>query len=245
MDYEKGLERLKQSAKDTDWCNDFTLYEARLRENLNTGKRYGSTEQLRSDRAQIIHQLNQLANKRLGTSFNDLCLIDTQHTTPDQSVPDPAEEGTPIQRQSAFICYSRKDTRYLEELQAQLAYHVRAGVIDYWEDTKILPGTQWRDEINNAIQRARIAILLISSDFFASDFIMQDELPLLVSAADEKKLTIYCVILRPSLFNDTEIARFQAINEPSDPLSTLSQSKREKVWVKVAGLVKKSLSTGP
>ncbi len=144
---------------------------------------------------------------------------------------------------SAFICYNRKDTRYLQELHTQLALYVRIGAVDYWDDSKILPGTQWRDEINNAIQRAKVAILLISSDFFDSDFIMQHEVPPLVKAADEKKLNLYCIILRPCLFLDTDLARFQAINEPSAPLSTLSQAKREKFWVKAARLVKQSLST--
>jgi hypothetical protein len=35
MDYERGLEQLKQYLKGTDYEQEFFIYEARLRENLD------------------------------------------------------------------------------------------------------------------------------------------------------------------------------------------------------------------
>src|SRR5690242_7056602 len=49
MDYEQGLERLKQEAKGTDWLAEFDLYEFRLRDNLSRERRYGTTEQIRAE----------------------------------------------------------------------------------------------------------------------------------------------------------------------------------------------------
>jgi len=84
MDYERGLTALKTLAQGRDWLQDFTLFEARLRENLTKERRFGSSESLRSDRAQIVDALNALALAKVGQSFNDLCL------TPTPTAPPPA-----------------------------------------------------------------------------------------------------------------------------------------------------------
>jgi hypothetical protein len=47
-------------------------YQQRLRENIDTSRRYGDTEASRAGRAQIVGQLNSLALDALGVSFNQL-----------------------------------------------------------------------------------------------------------------------------------------------------------------------------
>jgi WD40 repeat protein len=73
MDYERGLKQLRQYLCDTDLEEDYLIYEARLRENLQTERLYGTSEQQRADRAQIVYQLNRLA-QQVNTNFIDLCL---------------------------------------------------------------------------------------------------------------------------------------------------------------------------
>ncbi|HLG66135.1 MAG TPA: toll/interleukin-1 receptor domain-containing protein [Ktedonosporobacter sp.] len=251
MNYEQGLARLKQQAKGTDWIGEFALYEARLRENLSIERRYGTTEQVRADRAQIVDQLNRLSLTYLHMSFVALCLGSNRHTpaTPAESEPtiDQAVIGSgvssspSIQKLSpshVFIGYSHQDKSYLEELRPHLIPYIRSGVITYWDETKILPGDQWRSRIEEALQAATTAVLLISADFLASDFIVKYELPMLMKAAQQERLTILCVIVRPCLFEDTALAQFQPVNAPSQPLSAMSRSKRDAVWMRVAELLK-------
>jgi nucleoside phosphorylase len=144
-------------------------------------------------------------------------------------------------RTSAFISYSHKDKRYLDELNVHLAYYVRMGTVDVWDDTKIPPGAKWREEIEKAIQFAKVAVLLVSAEFLASDFIATNELPPLLTAAEQEGATILSVILRPCAFKDTKLARFQAVNIPSNPLSSMDRGKREQVWSRVVELIKDSL----
>jgi hypothetical protein len=146
-------------------------------------------------------------------------------------------------RTSAFICYSHRDRRFLEELHIHLAPYVRTGIVEYWDDTKILPGSKWREEIEKAIQSTKIAVLLISADFLASDFIVNSELPLLLSAARQEGASILCVILRSCAFKNTELSQFQAVNAPSNPLRKMTPGRREIVWAKVAELVQNALQT--
>jgi hypothetical protein len=110
--------------------------------------------------------------------------------------------------------------------------------VEVWDDTHISPGTKWQKEIVDALASAKVAILLISADFLASDFIMDNELPPLLEAASNGGTTILCVIVNPCRFQRTpELAQFQAVNSPNRPLSKLPLAEKEAVWVKVADAV--------
>ncbi len=135
---------------------------------------------------------------------------------------------------SIFISYSRKDKRYLDELHTHLALHVREGAIVYWDDTRILAGSRWRDELNNALDTAKIALFLVSADFFASDFIFKHEMGPLLKAAQERGVVVLSVVLGACAFRDSELAKFQAVNAPSDPLNRMTRGKRDVVWERVA-----------
>jgi hypothetical protein len=90
------------------------------------------------------------------------------------------------ERSTVFISYSHKDRKYLERLQVHLTDLARKGVIDLWSDTKITPGANWREEVRSAIEAAAIAVLLVSADFLASQFIAENELPPLLKSAKKQ-----------------------------------------------------------
>lgn len=72
LSYEKGLHELKRRLGPEEQGECLTL-EARLRENLRRERLFGGTETLRSERAEIIFSLNELALRCCGVSFNELC----------------------------------------------------------------------------------------------------------------------------------------------------------------------------
>jgi len=145
-------------------------------------------------------------------------------------------------RTKAFISYSHKDSKFLTELQAHLGYFVRDRRIDFWDDTKITPGSKWREEIRAAIESAKVAVLLVSADFLNSEFIAKNELPPLLAAAEHEGATILPVIIRPCVFTSTNLKQFQAVNDPSEPLSKMKKYRREEEWTKIAKLVEAALN---
>jgi TIR domain len=150
-----------------------------------------------------------------------------------------------ITKQSkAFISYSHTDKSYLDRLMIHLKPLVKLGMIDVWVDTKIKTGELWRNEIEKALKAANIAILLLSADFMASDFIIDNELPPLLLNAQVSGTKILPVILSPCRFErDISLNQFQAVNAPSKHLSGMSHDKREEIYDKLASDIEFSLKT--
>ena len=137
-------------------------------------------------------------------------------------------------RTKVFISYCHKDTEWLERLLVHLKPLEREGVIESWNDTMIKPGSKWREEIRNAINSAKVAVLLLSADFLASDFIVKNELPPLLTAANKKGTVILPVLISPSRFEQIkDLSQFQGVNPPSNPLIRMTKADQEELFVKV------------
>ncbi len=112
---------------------------------------------------------------------------------------------------------------------------VRSQQLDVWSDDRIKAGADWKHEIESALQRAHVAVLLISPDFLASDFIVDNELPVLLGKANAQGVAILPLILRPCRFTrDRQLKVFQAVNPPEIPLASLSRWERDKYYDNIA-----------
>ena len=144
-------------------------------------------------------------------------------------------------RTKAFISYSHADKAYLERLQKHLKPDLHEGAIRVWDDTQIPPGGDWLAAIERALAEAQVAILLVSADFLASDFVTKVELPKILAAARDEGAMILLVFLRHSRFRQGKLSQFQGVNDPDKPLDSLSESDREKIWSQVAELTVNAL----
>jgi hypothetical protein len=84
------------------------------------------------------------------------------------------------------------------------------------------------------VHEASVAVLLVSKDFLASDFIAEQELPMLLDRATRKELRLAWIAVGHSSVFETQIAQFQAVNDPKHPLMTLARPQRDKVMVEIA-----------
>jgi hypothetical protein len=145
-------------------------------------------------------------------------------------------------RRKVFISYSHADTRWLERLRVHLTPLEREGIIELWVDTKIQAGMKWKEEIQNAIDSSTVAVVLVSADFLASDFISEHELPKLLFHAKRGGTTILPLIVAPCLFEGSGVDIFQAVNSPEKPLVEMSAPERERTLVKLAETISKRLA---
>jgi internalin A len=88
-------------------------------------------------------------------------------------------------RNQVFISYSHDDQHWLERFRVHLKPFERNKML-VWADKKITAGEMWREEIERALRSTRVALLLVTPNFLASDFIIYNELPVLVRPRKKK-----------------------------------------------------------
>lgn len=160
----------------------------------------------------------------------------------ERTSPESASAGHGKDRHQVFVSYSHYDKKWLAELQNMLKPLVRSGAIQVWDDTKIRPGSAWKDEIETALKLAKVAVLLVSSNFLASEFVAHHELPPLLRAAREDGLTIFWIYVSTCLYELTDIAEFQAAHDVSRALDRMDKPSRQAVLAEVCRHIKHVLS---
>lgn len=133
-------------------------------------------------------------------------------------------------RDKVFVSYSPSDKVFLEEIKKH--FKPFKDQINFWDNNKILPGQNWKDEIKLAISKTKVIILLLSADFLASDFIISDELPSLLKAAENDGAVILTMILKPCLFEVIdELNQYQTMNPSNMPVLKMDDIQREELYV--------------
>lgn len=134
-----------------------------------------------------------------------------------------------------FISYSQRDEVWRNELVRHLRVLERGGVLRIWDTSEIQAGTDWSSEIREKLNSADLAVILISPDALASDFIVERELPALIQRQRAGGLVVVPVLLRPSPWTAVEgLAELQFANSPSKAISELTPSERDVVMAQIA-----------
>jgi WD40 repeat protein len=152
-----------------------------------------------------------------------------------------AAAAAPI-RNKVFISYSHRDRLWLDRLHTMLAPLVRGGAISLWADTAIRHGDRWRQQIAEALASARVAVLLVSDHFLASDFIANSELPPLLAAAESDGVLILWIYLSACLYEETPIQAYQAAHDLNRSLDEMSEAEQKRVLAGVCRQIKEAAS---
>ena len=129
-----------------------------------------------------------------------------------------------------FVSYSREDAEWRRQFELMLRPLVRERRLEVWSDERNLVGEQWRPQLREAIGRARVALLLVSPAFLASDFIMEQELPALI----ERGVRLVVVLVRPCLWDEVGmLADVQWAHDPrrDGPVANASDPRGQIVRV--------------
>lgn len=134
-----------------------------------------------------------------------------------------------------FVSYCHVDKYpWLDRLLVHLKPLTTAFGIEVFSDRSIDIGEQWFESIENALNSSQVAILLISADFLASDFINKEELPRILGDAQGRGLLILpCLISSCSFQAHQRLLEFQAVNLDS-PLDQQPKGEQEDIFRRVA-----------
>ena len=136
-----------------------------------------------------------------------------------------------------FISYSHRDEDLMHELVKHLSLLKRQGVIQDWHDRQITAGSEWAGEINENLRSAQVILLLVSSDFLASNYCYDLEMK---TALDRYKMgdaIVIPIILRPVSWQDSPLGKLQAL--PKDGRAITQWSDRDEAFLNVEHGIRK------
>jgi TIR domain len=118
-----------------------------------------------------------------------------------------------------FISYAHADESYRDQLDKQLAMLKRAGIIEIWHDRRLIAGQEWDHNIKSELEMADIILLLVSSDFLASDYVHDVEIQRAMTRHQEGAACVIPVILRHCIWYLAPFAKLQALPKDGKPIA--------------------------
>ncbi|WP_404789018.1 TIR domain-containing protein [Altericista sp. CCNU0014] len=119
-----------------------------------------------------------------------------------------------------FFSYAHKDETLRDELAKHLSLLKRQNIITDWHDRNITAGTDWAQAIDNNLNTANIILLLISSDFLASDYCYDKEMTRALELHNQGIACVMPIILRPCDWHSAPFGKLQALPKDAKPVTT-------------------------
>src|SRR5262245_5386906 len=138
-----------------------------------------------------------------------------------------------------FYSYSHKDEDLRDKLETHLSVLKRQGVITGWHDRRISAGSEWKDSIDDHLATAGIILLLISSDFIASDYCYEKEMKRAMARHADGSAHVIPIILRDCDWSDTPFSKLQALPKDARPIT--SWENIDEAFTNVATGLKKAI----
>jgi tetratricopeptide (TPR) repeat protein len=125
--------------------------------------------------------------------------------------------STPI---GVFCSYAHADEPWRQKLETHLSPLLRQNLLSIWHDRHIVPGTDWAQAIDTHLNSASVILLLISPDFFASDYCYGIEMKHALEREQAGEARVIPILLRPVDWRDAPFAYLQALPTNAKPITT-------------------------
>jgi peptidoglycan hydrolase-like protein with peptidoglycan-binding domain len=131
-------------------------------------------------------------------------------------MPTPSRSGHLIE---VFYSYSHKDESLRCKLETHLKILRKQGLISEWHDRQIKPSDDWKHEIDSHLNNAHLILLLVSSDFLASDYCSDVEVARALERHQAGEAKVIPIILRPCKWQNAQFSSLQALPKDAKPVS--------------------------
>src|SRR6266568_6990036 len=110
---------------------------------------------------------------------------------------------TPVE---IFCSYAHEDEAWRQKLETHLSLLRRQGLISLWHDRLIAPGTNWAKALDTHLETASVILLLVSADFFASDYCYGIEMKRALERQEVGEARVIPILVRPVEWNSAPFA---------------------------------------
>lgn len=131
-----------------------------------------------------------------------------------------------------FYSYAQEDEELRQEIEKHLSHLVQQGQITAWHQQMIVPGSNRGQEIDTHLNTAQIILLLVSSDFLASDYCYRTEMHYALERHKAQSACVIPILLRPVDWQATPFAGLEPL--PSNHKPITSWSNQDEALLNVA-----------
>lgn len=123
----------------------------------------------------------------------------------------------------------------------------RNGLITNWYPLKIGAGEEWQREINKHLNTARIILLLISSDFLASDSIYEVQIPRAIKRHFDREARVIPILLREvagwenTYFGKIQLGQLQPLPKNKKFVTSSAWKNLDEAFADVANGIKEAV----
>jgi tetratricopeptide (TPR) repeat protein len=119
-----------------------------------------------------------------------------------------------------FCSYAHEDETWLRKLETHLSLLKRQGLISLWHDRLIVPGTDWARALDTHLETASVVLLLVSADFFASDYCYGIEMKRALEREATGEARVVPILTRPVDWAGAPFAYLQALPTDAKPIAS-------------------------
>lgn len=142
---------------------------------------------------------------------------------------------------SLVFSYSHVDEALRNELEKHLSPLKRMGKITTWHDRRIDPGLEFEHQIDHYFSEADIILLLISSDFIASDYCYQVEMTNAMERHKRGEAVVIPVILRECAWHQLPFGSIMAATIDGKPI--IKFASHDEGYVQVFDAVSRAIAS--
>jgi tetratricopeptide (TPR) repeat protein len=142
-----------------------------------------------------------------------------------------------------FYSYAPEDEGFQRELAKHLTLLQRQGQIAGWHHRDISAGTDWAKETHEHLNSAQIILLLISTDFLASDYCYSVEMQRALERHEAREAHVIPIILRPVSWEGAPFSKLQMLPRESLPIMSKQWENRDEAWTHVVQELRKVIAS--
>lgn len=142
---------------------------------------------------------------------------------------------------AVFFSYAPEDDHWRQELEKHLSLLKREGLIDGWHQRAILAGQEVARTIDAHFTSARLILLLVSSDFLASDYCWGVEMQRAMERHEAGEAVVIPIIVRPVDWRTAIFARLQALPTEGEPITSALWHSTDDALLDVAQGIRKTV----
>lgn len=132
---------------------------------------------------------------------------------------------------SLFYCYAPEDEQFCRALDKQLIVMQRQGLITKFESQDMQAGDLTPEKMQSALDAAQIILLIVSTDFFASDAIYTEQLKQAMNRRELGAARVIPIIVRPTQgWERSAFGNLAALPKEKRPVSAWKGRREEALY---------------